>query len=138
MSQFCPLINNPRITRVLPRSQYCQVAHILTLPINPPPKIHHLKSLMKSHKHKKQRNSPTHLLQLPNVQIALILPDKVPSLLYPKVNNSIPTYQSQAQVHLAQTKQQQQQINIQNLMPYSGFTAKTTLQQTPYIPASQP
>ena len=72
-SQLRPLIKNSTITQKLPWSQNYLVAHTLTLPNNPPNKIHHLKSLMKSHKHRKPRKSYFQLLQLANLQITLII-----------------------------------------------------------------
>ena len=114
---------------MLPRSQNQQSVHIVTLRNNPSPKRHHLNSLIKSHKHKKPRNAHTRSLLLPNLLIDLVLPDTPPN--YPTVSNPVTTDQIHTHIHQAQA--QQQQTNTQTLLPYSGFIANATLQQTSFI-----
>ena len=63
------------LKNVIPTSTYYLVAHAAKRLNNPPPKSHHLKSLIKNHKHTKHRNTHTQSLLLPNLQIDLGLLD---------------------------------------------------------------
>ena len=78
LSQLCPLVNHPTLTQGLPQSQNHLVAHTVKPLNNQHPKSHHLSSLIKSHKHKKLRNTTTQLLLVPNLQIDLVLLDNLP------------------------------------------------------------
>ena len=68
-SQLRPLINNQTLTQALPPYQNHLVAHAAKPRNNRPPKSHHLNSFIKNHKHRKQRNTHTQSLLLPNLQI---------------------------------------------------------------------
>ena len=108
-----------------PPSQNRLVAHTAKQLNNQHPNSHHLNSLRKNHKHKKPRNTHTHSLLLPNLQIDLVLL-YTPPPLYPTIGNPICPHQNQTQIHQTQA-QQQQQITAQILLPYSGFLPNTTL-----------
>ena len=92
---------------------------------DPSPKSYHLNSLIKNHKHKKPKNTPTQSLLL---QTDLVLLENPPPPLYPTISNPIWTYQSQALIHQTQAQQQPNQINIQALLPSSGCLANTPFQ----------
>ena len=98
---------------------------------NPTPKSHHVRSLIKNHKLKRPKNTPTQSLLLPSLQINHVLLKIAP--LYSKIINPISTHQ--AQIQQTQAQQQQFQTNTQILLPYSGFIANTTLQPPTIIPA---
>ena len=126
-----PPIHNPTQVLILSRLEYHQSVPMATQLSNQPPKSLHLNSLIRSPQHKKPRNTFTRPLLMPNLQIHLVLLDTPPPP-HPAITNTIPNYQSQAQVDQAQT--QQQQINTQTLLPQSGFIA-ITLQQALLIPS---
>ena len=74
-SQLRPLINNQTLSQVLPTYQNHIVVHTAKPRNNRPPKGRRLFSLIKNHKQKKERNTHTQSLLLPNLQIDLVLPD---------------------------------------------------------------
>ena len=67
-SELRPLLNNRTLTQVQPPSPNHLVAHTVKRINNPPPKSHHLKPLIKNHKHKKLKNTPTQSLIPLNIQ----------------------------------------------------------------------
>ena len=79
-SQLRPLVNNQTLTQVLPPYQNHLVAHTPKQLNSSHLKCHHLSFLIKNHKHKKSRNTPTQSLLLPNLQIEHVLLDAPPTL----------------------------------------------------------
>ena len=95
-----PLINNPTIAPVLPRSQNHQVVHTTTLLYNSIPKSHQLESELKS---QAQETEEHPFLLITTAKST----DRVCHTGHSStVSNPKPTYLYQAQVQQAQTQQQ--------------------------------
>ena len=80
LSQLPPLVNIIKLTQLLQRCPNHLVAHTVKRLKHPPPKSHHLISLIKNHKHKKPKNTPTQSLLLLILQIDIVLPGTPPTL----------------------------------------------------------
>ena len=113
----------PNANSRAPPSKKHQVAQTVTLPNNQHLKSLHLNSLIKFHRHRRPKNIHNQSLILPNLQIDLVLWTLIP--LFPSDSNPISIYQSQLQIHQAQT-QQQRQFNTQCFLLYSDFLTKAT------------
>ena len=90
-SQLRPLVNNQTLTQALPPSQNHLAALIAKQQNNQLPKSHHLNSLIRKPKHKKQKNTHTQSLLLPNLQIDLVLLDTLPPFTPQSVIPYLPT-----------------------------------------------
>ena len=90
-SKLRPIISNPTLTQVLSPSQNHLVVHTVKQLNNPPPKSHHLNSLIKNHNYKKPRNTNTQSILQPNLQIDLVLLDNPPPPppLYHAISNPV-------------------------------------------------
>ena len=117
---------------MLPQSQNHLFAHTAKSLNNQHPKSHHLSSLIKSHKHKKLRNTTQSLL-LPNLQIDLVLLDTLRHF----TPQSVIPYPPIKVKRQHQTQAQEHQINTQSHLPYSDFLLNTTLPPPVLIPAPQ-
>ena len=130
-TQLRTLINNPTLTQALPVSEspccsYNEATKQST------PKILSFKLFNKKSQTQETEEHPYSVITTADRPRPT---GKSPTPLYPTISNPIWTYQSQALIHQTQAQQQPNQINIQALLPSSGFLANTPLQPPTNRPA---